>query len=98
MASREFQSLKLLLPDVLSRLTQDSGNAKALAPVWEEAAGPLIARHATPSAWEGNALVLTVPHARWVRELLVQEPALRARLAILLGKQAPTQLVFRLAK
>lgn len=95
-ARREFQSLRELLPSVLARLAEDTGRARQLRPLWEDAVGPAIARAATPHALEGSTLVLSVSTARWATELSQREPELLARMREKLGKPLVTKLVFRL--
>lgn len=88
--------MKSLLPGILRRVTRDTVAARALAPLWNLAAGPLIGRQAEPAFWEGNSLILTVTHARWLKELTANEPELRARLCEALGSRDISRLVFRM--
>ena len=96
MASRDLTSVKDLLPVVLTRLARDTGRAKQLKPVWDEAVGPTIARSAVPMSLEGTALVVGVTSQRWANELSKRELELRERLQQRIGKVVVTRLVFRL--
>ena len=88
--------LSALLPELLARLTRNSGQAGALAPLWNLAAGPTLARAAHPSHWNGNQLVFIIEQKQWLAELRRHEPALRARLAEVLPGTELKGLVFTL--
>ncbi|MHB8875512.1 MAG: DciA family protein [Myxococcaceae bacterium] len=89
--------LQELLPSVLARVARDTGRARQLKPLWDDAVGPAIARCATPLSLDGKVLVVSVSSPRWLAELEGREPELCARLAKLLGKGAVTSLRFQLA-
>lgn len=94
-ARRDLDSVKELLPQLLGKLARESGRARHLAAVWEDAVGAQIAQNARPLIVEGDALVLTVTSARWAHELEARAPALCARLTERLGDGIVTRLVFR---
>ena len=79
MASREFQSLRALLPNVLVRLARERGDGAGLANLWRELAGPHLARAAVPVRLEGTALVIRPVDAAWARELAGHMEVLGAR-------------------
>jgi predicted nucleic acid-binding Zn ribbon protein len=91
-ARRDFQSLKALLPDVLGRLSRESGRARHLQPLWREAVGEAIARSSTPVALVDGTLVVSVTSAEWARELEHQAPEIVRRLQQHLGKGVVTAL------
>lgn len=95
-ARRDLDSLKDLLPQVLGKLARESGRARHLAAVWEDAVGAHIAQNARPLSVEGDALVLTVTSARWAHELEARAPELCARLTERLGDGIVKRLIFRL--
>lgn len=94
-AKREFTSMKQLLPSVLARVAQDSGSARALLPIWEEAVGGQIARNARPMSLANGQLTLQVPSAVWARDLAQREAELVARLSERLGPGVVRRLAFR---
>ena len=69
MASRDPQSLRALLPALLARLSRERGTASGLEGLWEEVAGPALARSARPVNVEGHALLLSPGDPAWAREL-----------------------------
>lgn len=89
--------LKELLPSALAEVAKQTGRARQLKPVWDQAVGEAIARCATPLALEGKTLVVGVVGAAWAKELTLRETELLKRLAQHLGKGAVTRLVFRVA-
>lgn len=91
-ARRDFQSLKSLLPDVLGKLSRESGRARHLQPLWREAVGEAIARASTPVALEGGTLVVLVTTPEWARELERQAGEIVARLQQRLGKGVVTSM------
>ncbi len=95
MARREMSSIRSLLPSVLASLARETGDARALAAVWEDAVGPAIARAARPTALEGSTLIVAVESARWAAELAGRERELCGRLGEKLGT-AVRRLEFRL--
>ena len=82
---------------MLARVARDTGRARQLKPLWDDAVGPAIARCATPLSLEGKTLVVSVVNPRWVAELSGREDELCQRLATKLGKGAVTSLRFQLA-
>lgn len=94
-ARRDFDSIKDLLPQVLGKLARESGRARHLAAVWEDAVGAQIAQNARPVVLEEGALVLSVTSARWAHELEARAPELCARLTEKLGDGIVKRLVFR---
>ncbi len=97
MASRELTPLKELLPTALARVARETGRARQLKPIWDEAVGPAIARCASPLALEGHTLVVSVASPRWEAELRSREADLCKRLESRLGKGAVTSLRFQLS-
>jgi predicted nucleic acid-binding Zn ribbon protein len=95
MERREPKSLQSLLPRVLSRLAEESGKGRPLAPLWEAVVGPHIARHSTPHSLRRGTLVVTVESAEWALNLSRQEAELRARLNEHLGAGTVTALEFQ---
>ena len=91
-ARRDFQSLKALLPDVLGKLSRESGRARHLQPLWREAVGESIARASTPVALEGGTLVVSVVSPEWAKELERQAGEIVGRLQQRLGKDVVTSL------
>jgi predicted nucleic acid-binding Zn ribbon protein len=96
MARREPKSLESLLPRVLARLAEESGKGRTLAPIWEAAVGPQIARHTSPYSLQGGTLVVTVASAEWARTLALEQASLCERLNARLGAGMVTALSFRL--
>jgi predicted nucleic acid-binding Zn ribbon protein len=96
-ALRNLIPLKELLPSVLAQVARDTGRARQLKPIWDDAVGPTIARCATPLSLEGKTLVVSVASPHWATELQGREKELRDRLTKVLGKGAVTLLRFRIA-
>lgn len=69
-----------VLAQVLTRLARESGAAKPLGPVWEQVAGPAIARASRPLQVEGGTLRVEVQDAQWQATLAAQERELARRL------------------
>lgn len=92
---REPTSTRTLLPSVLTRLARDSGTARALQPVWDQAVGVVIARCSRPLALHGKALTVGVTTPSWAEELRKREPELLARLAEHLGLGAVEHISLR---
>jgi predicted nucleic acid-binding Zn ribbon protein len=55
--------------------------------VWEQAAGPAIAREAAPVAERGGTLTLECSSAVWMQEIDLLAPGLLAQLNALLGAE-----------
>lgn len=79
MASREFQSLRALLPSLLARLARERGDGTGLVGLWRELAGGNLARAAVPLRLDGGALVIRAADAAWAQELPSHLEALGAR-------------------
>ncbi|MEN9799770.1 MAG: Dna[CI] antecedent, DciA [Pseudomonadota bacterium] len=79
MASREFQSLRALLPSMLARLARERGDGAGLAGLWRELAGSNLSRSATALRLDGGVLVLRPADGAWARELPGHLDALGAR-------------------
>jgi len=94
-ARRQMSPIRSLLPSVLASLARETGDARALGALWEEAVGPAIARAARPRALRGSTLVVEVASARWASELEGRERELCERLGERLGT-AVRRLEFRL--
>lgn len=96
MARRELKPLESLLPRVLARIAQESGNAHPLSPVWAAAVGPQISKHTSPYTLQEGTLVVTVRSAEWARALSVEQASVCERLNARLGAGTVTALSFRL--
>jgi len=95
-ARRDPGSIKSLLPQVLGNLARDSGRARHLAAVWEDAVGSFIAQNAQPQRLEDGELILSVTSARWAHELQARAEELCGRLSAKLGEGLVTRLTFRM--
>jgi predicted nucleic acid-binding Zn ribbon protein len=95
-AQREFASLRQLLPSVLARVARDSGSARPLRPIWEEAVGGTIARNAWPVSLKDGVLTVGVSSEAWARALAQREAELVGRLSERLGGGVVCRLAFRL--
>lgn len=95
MNQREPVSTKALLPSVLTRLARDSGTARHLQPVWDQAVGGAISRCSRPLALHGTALTVGVTTPSWAEELRKREPELLLRLAEHLGRGAVEHISLR---
>ena len=93
-ASRDMSPLKELLPSVLAQVARDTGRARQLKPLWDDAVGPAISRCASPLSLEGKTLVVSASSPRWAAELQGREGELLKRLEKKLGKGAVTGLRF----
>lgn len=93
---QEPASLSQLLPRVLARLATSSGSAKSLTPLWAQAAGSHIARHAEPFSLQDGLLTLSVSSAQWAKTLEQEAPSLCQRLNEQLGEGYIKALAFRL--
>src|SRR5689334_2015574 len=80
MAPRSFASTRELLPRLLGRLAQESGQATALDAVWRETAGPSISLNARPRGLRDGVLTVEVTDASWARELSERADALQVAL------------------
>jgi hypothetical protein len=69
MASREFQSLRALLPSMLARLARERGDGTGLTGLWRELAGSTLARAGEAVRLDGGTLVIRAADAAWGREL-----------------------------
>ena len=95
MARRDPQTLQQLLPRVLARLAEQSGQGASLLPVWHAAVGPHISKHSRPQSLDGGTLVVSVASAEWISTLSRQADTLREQLNARLGPGAVSTLVFR---
>ncbi len=95
MAQRAPTALRGLLPQVLARLSRESGDASHLAPVWADVVGSVTALHSRPIALDGRILVVRVDSPRRAQALKLQEPDLLRRFAKALGEGAITGFVYR---
>lgn len=95
MARREFSPARALLPQLLARLTRETGRGAHLRPVWEEVVGGVAARNSTPVALEGRTLLVEVESPRWAAALEAQAQEIRARLEERLGSGAVASVVYR---
>jgi predicted nucleic acid-binding Zn ribbon protein len=88
--------MQQLLPRVLGKLARESGRALALAPLWEAAVGPQLARHSRPRQLLEGTLEVVVSSAEWARILEDEAPTVCGRLAALLGPGVVRALSVRL--
>lgn len=78
---------------VLSELGYDLRSpALQLLRVWEQVAGPELARSCEPTDWQGATLELTVTSPVWAQEVSLRKPLLLAALRRELGDSAPTEI------
>ena len=96
MPRKDLSALHDLLPRVLARLAEESGQGRTLTPVWQTAAGEHIARHSRPHSLTAGTLVISVQNAEWARTLEGQSESLRERLNAQLGAGTVRTLAFRL--
>jgi predicted nucleic acid-binding Zn ribbon protein len=85
---------------VVPRVLEDLGLDAALRVVriaerWEEIAGPEIARHCQPTAFQGRTLEATVDSSAWCQELRLRAPQILAALRRAFGDDAPEELRVR---
>ncbi len=95
MAQHTPTALRGLLPNVLARLTRESGDASHLGPVWAEIVGAVTSLHSRPLALDGRTLVIRVDSPRWSQALQLQEADLLRRFAERLGEGVVTGFVYR---
>lgn len=95
MSQHDFSPARALLPSVLAKLSRETGKASHLTPVWEDAVGPVSAKHSSPLSLEGTTLHVRVESPRWIAALQQQETEILSRLAERLGEGVVTALVFR---
>jgi predicted nucleic acid-binding Zn ribbon protein len=95
MARHQFTPARALLPQLLTRLSKETGRGGHLKPVWEEIVGPVAARHSTPVGLAGKTLIVEVQTPRWAAALEAQDPEIRSRLDERLGAGAITQIAYR---
>jgi predicted nucleic acid-binding Zn ribbon protein len=70
-----------LLAGVAGEVARSTGSTAALAPVWDEAVGPSVARNARPISFVGGALLVEAESQQWADVLLRREAELRTRLS-----------------
>jgi predicted nucleic acid-binding Zn ribbon protein len=80
-ASHRFSSVRELLAGVASDLAQSTGSTAALAPVWDEAVGPQLARNARPVSFDHGALIVEAVSRSWADAVTLREAQVRAALA-----------------
>ena len=79
MASSSPRRLATLLPGVLGQLGRDPGGSAALAALWSQIQGRVIAAQSRPTALVQGLLHVDVRSATWRSTLEAQETVLRAR-------------------
>jgi hypothetical protein len=84
------------LADVLGAALKRTGSPGALKSIWVRAVGDIIAKHSTPSRWEGDRLVITVD-ASWKPALEAQLPQLSRKLSEAMGESKPVPLVLEVS-
>jgi predicted nucleic acid-binding Zn ribbon protein len=89
-----------LVPQVLDELGFERANTlRNLAELWDgvlaAAVGPAAAGHSRPTALRGDVLEATVDSSAWCHHLQLQRERILAGLARELGRDAPTDLWFR---
>jgi predicted nucleic acid-binding Zn ribbon protein len=72
--------LKELLGSVAGEVARSTGSTAALAPVWDAAVGPQVARNARPVAFDHGALIVEASSQHWADAVLRREAEVRARL------------------
>jgi predicted nucleic acid-binding Zn ribbon protein len=82
---RELTGMQQLLPRVLGKLARESGRALALAPLWEAAVGPQLARHCRPRQLVEGTLEVVASGADWARTLEAEASTVCERLSAQLG-------------
>jgi predicted nucleic acid-binding Zn ribbon protein len=95
MAQRVPTALRALLPNVLVRLSRESGDARPLSLVWADVVGEVTARHSRTLALDGKTLVVQVDSPRRAQALRLQEREILAGLVDRLGRGVITTLVYR---
>ena len=95
MAHHQFTPARSLLPQLLARLSRETGRGAHLKPLWEEIVGPVAARHSTPVGLAGKTLYVEVQTPRWAAALEAQGAEIRARLDERLGAGAIAQIAYR---
>lgn len=73
MRSRQFFSVRELLPQTLGKWVQRTGTASALQPLWQEIVGPNIARHSSLFRFESGVLRVLTTGRAWEQELIRQK-------------------------
>lgn len=84
------------LADVLGAALKRTGSPGALKSIWERAVGDIIAKHSTPSRWEGERLVIKVD-ASWKAALESQLPQLSRKMSEAMGESKPVPLVLEVS-
>lgn len=95
MAQHQFTPARALLPQLLARLSRETGRGAHLKPVWDEIVGTVLARRSTPVGLSGKTLIVEVHTPRWAAALEAQDAEIRARLDERLGRGAITQIAYR---
>ncbi len=96
-ARSELLPIRSLLPETLRRLSERSGRAAPLLPLWRAVfAGP-IAQNAAPRTFLAGVLEVEVTSAAWRETLGAQELLLRERLNRQLARTPVRRIVFQLA-
>jgi predicted nucleic acid-binding Zn ribbon protein len=95
MAQRAPTALRALLPNVLARLSRETGDARPLAVVWADVVGEVTSRHSRTVALDGKTLVVRVDSPRRAQALRMQEREILDGLAARLGAGTITSLVYR---
>lgn len=87
--------MKSLLPGVLGKVALESGRAAGLRPIWDEVAGPVIARQTRPVVLSEGVLLVSVSGAEWAKRLEPLAAELCTKLGERLGSRDVHTLRFR---
>ena len=90
------------LSDWVPRVLEDLGLGSAsdavhLARIWDEAAGPELARHCRPQGARRGVVYATVPDSAWMQRVQLEKPRILARLRAELGAEVARELRVRIA-
>jgi predicted nucleic acid-binding Zn ribbon protein len=69
-----------LLAGVAGEVARTTGNTAALAPVWDEAVGPQVARNVRPLSFDHGSLIVEAQSQQWADALLIRESEIRTKL------------------
>jgi len=88
-----------LIAQVLKDLgATDGARVLEISQRWEEAVGPEVARHCSPTGLRGSVLEASVDSSVWCQQLQLQTPAILAALRATFGEAAPSELWFRVGR
>lgn len=80
------ESVADLLPSLVARLGgQDRATEQRVAQVWDEAVGPMLAKHSRPEGVRGKTLLVRVSNSSYAHELVLLRREILERLTRSLG-------------